>query len=337
MYFYWKEETSQKLNMEVMIKECEFTPNYLKGIKLGANSRKFCTNIWSILRKNSPKIVIVPEFQILAIQVILYKWLFRKKFKIISMCDDSYDMLANNNDFSLIHKWARKILAPMVNDILLVDSRSVNWYKENYKKGIWLPIIRNEEKEKDLFKQAIEISKRFIIEYNLVGKKVLLFVGRLVKLKNISRLISAIEKTNEVFSTVIVGGGPELEELKCKASKTNKEILFVGHFENQEIRAWYNLASVFALVSYLEPFGAVTNEALLAGCRVVISEKAGSMCLVSKENGEIVNPMNVDEIAVAIDRQISMADVADLKCVRSSKMNVLFKERIEYLIKELKH
>ena len=100
MYFYWKEETSQKLNMEVMIKECEFTPNYLKGIKLGANSRKFCTNIWSILRKNSPKIVIVPEFQILAIQVILYKWLFRKKFKIISMCDDSYDMLANNNDFS---------------------------------------------------------------------------------------------------------------------------------------------------------------------------------------------------------------------------------------------
>lgn len=301
MYFYWKEETSQKLDMVTMLQQCKFTPQYLKGIRLFANSRKLCTSIWSILRKNKPEVVIVPEFQILTIQVLLYKWLFRKKFKVISMCDDSYDMLTNDNDFSFIHKYARKIIAPKLDEILLVDNRSAEWYKKNYGKGIWLPIIRDEQKEIPLYKEALDISKKLNIQYNLAGKKVLLFVGRLVDVKNLNRMIEAIGKTQEDFVTVIVGDGIKLEELKEEASKTGKEIIFAGHFENQEIRAWYNISDVMILPSTREAFGAVTNEALIAGNYCLISKSAGSSCLINESNGKVIDPYNIEEMAKDID------------------------------------
>ena len=45
--------------------------------------------------------------------------------------------------------------------------------------------------------------------------------------------------------------------------------------------------------SYKEPFGAVTNEALQGGCKVLISRLAGSACLVSDTiNGYIISIIN---------------------------------------------
>lgn len=337
MYFYWQEETSQKLNMETMLQQCRFTPHYLKGVKLGANSRKFCTQIWSILRKEKPKVVIVPEFQILTIQVLLFKWLFRKKFKVFSMCDDSHDMLENDNDFSSIHKYARKLMAPKVDDILLVDKRAVEWYQKNYGKGIWLPIIRDEKKERPLYESTLNISNSFNLKYNLVGKKVLLFVGRLVEVKNLTRLLSAIRKTNQNYVTVIVGDGPKMEGLKQLASNIDMEILFVGHFENHEIRAWYNVADVFILPSYLEPFGAVTNEALLAGCYSLVSIKAGSACLLEEGiNGFTISPTNIDDMANKIDEAFKLfipSKSADIK-LKENKMQFSFNEIINNVFSE---
>ena len=81
MYFYYSFDSSQKLNEEGMRRMCHFTPTYLKGITFGeGETRKFCTEVWKILRRHKPEIVIVPEFQLLTIQVILYKFLFRKQF-----------------------------------------------------------------------------------------------------------------------------------------------------------------------------------------------------------------------------------------------------------------
>lgn len=333
MYFYWKEERSQSLDMAAIVSHCRFTPHYLTGVRLFKNSRKFCTEVWKILRKNNPEIVIVPEFQILTVQVLIYKWLFRKKFRIISMCDDSFDMLTNNNDFSLMHKCARKVIAPLVDDILLVDSRSVDWYRTHYNKGLWLPIIRDEQNEIELYQRALPISKRFNEEYNLVGKKVLLFVGRLVRLKNLSRLIVAIGKTHELFTTVIIGDGPELEKLKSEVAKINKEVIFAGHFEGQELRAWYNIADVFILPSYQEAYGAVTNEALIAGNYCLVSNLAGSACLINENNGLLLDPFDEEDMAKKID--IAFGKVEKPKNtinLKLNRMNISFAEHLNKVI-----
>ena len=338
LFFYWDVEHSQKMNMEALRQLCHFNPHILKGVELktGRKRRKICTEVWRIIKENKPSFIIVPEFQILTLQVLLYKFLHRSKFKVVSMCDDSYDMIVNNHDFSLIHKWARKIVSPMLDDLLLVDARAVDWYQNHYGKGIWLPIIRDEKKEEVRYRDLLPISDQLRAKYKLVNKKVVLFVGRLVDLKNVSTLIDAFGKMKEDAVLVVVGNGKEELNLKRQSASLQKEVIFTGHLEGDELYAWYNVGDVFCLPSYLEPYGAVTNEALLAGCRVVISEKAGSACLVNKNNGEIIAPMDIEAIADALDRQLKMINLREERIThRKNLMTVKFEERISNLKKFL--
>ena len=135
---------------------------------------------------------------------------------------------------------------------------------------------------------------------------------------------------------VIVGDGPERESLQQHADSIEKEVIFTGRFDGDDLYAWYNLASVLVLASYQEAFGAVTNEALLAGCRVVISKKCGSSCLVESNNGELVDPMSVESISTAIDNQLELAIIPDFLSKRNNLMTVSFEERISNLVKCLR-
>lgn len=337
MYFYYDYDSSQDLNEEGMRKACVFTPHYLKGFQFGeSQSRTLCTKIWHILRMNNPEIVIVPEFQPIAVQVLLYKFLFRKKFMVVSMCDDSYDMVSNSHDFSQFHKRMRQLIVPWVDELLLVDSRVRDWYQQIYHKGIWLPIIRDEKKERPLYDAALPISRDYIDKFNLRGKKILLYVGRLVDEKNLDTLIDAIKLTKENFTTIFVGSGNMEDTLRKKASECKKEIIFAGHYVDEGVRAWYNVADVFILPSKQEPYGAVTNEALIAGVQTIVSEHAGSACLINEGNGKVINPFDLNQIAKTIDETMSKVTATlDVK-VKENKMPFLFDDIIEDIIVQLK-
>ena len=337
MCFYWSSDSSQKFDEKGMKDQCHFVPYVLKGIKIGRSSRKICTEIWKLLKENNPNIVIVPEFQISTIQVLLYRFLFRKKFKVISMCDDSFDMVTNDNDFTWIHKLARKLIVPFLDDLLLVDSRVVEWYRKKYKKGIWLPIIRNEKNEIPLYEKSLPLSTKYIQTFGLKEKKILLYVGRFDPVKNLEVLLSAINIAKEEFTTVFVGGG-ELElKLKTLAQHCNKEIIFAGHYTGDGVRAWYNVSDVFILSSKREAFGAVTNEALIAGNYSIISEHAGSACLITPSNGVVINPYDEYEIAQSIDEAMSRIDISSNKpLLKANKMPFAFDTILDDVILTLK-
>lgn len=336
MYFLYKEDNSQKFDMQVLYDRCNFKPNFLNSISIFNRNQKLCTNIWDILRKEKPEIVIVPEFKILTVQILLYKWLFKKKIKVISMCDDSWDMVANNHDFSKAHRKMRKLVTPHLDDLLLVDDRVVKWYQEKYNKGIWLPIIRDEKIETPLYKRVIPLSIEYINKYKLENKKVLLFIGRLVHEKNLERLLDAITITKEDYITVIVGSGELENQLKQKALNIDKSIIFAGRYEGDNVRAWYNVADAFILPSHMEPFGAVTNEALIAGCKCLISENAGSACLIDETNGMIFNPYDIESMANAIDKMMKeISPREDIK-PRPDKMGFSFEDVINRVLAKIK-
>ena len=337
MCFYERESKAQKFDIDALEAQCSFKPVYLKGLTFGSMNRKWCFGLWKMLRNEKPKVVIVPEFQISAMQVLLYRWLTRKRFKVVSMTDDSYDMIANDNDFTKLHKCLRDHLAKYFDNFIVVTPQVERWYQEHYGKGVWMPIIMNDKKAGANYDRLLPLSRKYVKQYGLEGKKVLLFVGRLVELKNLSRVIEAFGRSSEEATLVIVGDGSEREKLEAQAMEIKKEVVFTGRFDGDELYAWYNLADVLILASYQEAFGAVTNEALLAGCRVIVSERAGSSCLVSEENGQLVNPMDVDDIRAAIDRQIAEAEKPDLNAPRESRMTVKFEERINNLVNKLNH
>lgn len=306
-----------------MRRKCRFVPRALKCFSL--LGRRVPLKVWAILRKEKPRTVFVPEFSFACFLVLIYRLLFFAGFKVVSICDDSIDML-HGNDFSRLHGYARKLLAPLCDELVLLDNRAVEWYQQRYGKGMWFPMIRNDAA------YAQSLCNAQLAEHDARSRfpevnttKVVLFVGRLVALKNVDTIINAMP---EDALLVVVGDGEECTTLGQLAAGTRKQVLFVGWKNGDELLAWYRIAHVLVLASFREAFGAVVNEALLAGCRVCVSKRAGSACLVTPENGALFNPVNGDELSDKLRREL---DAQPLKKAVKSLMHVDFDTFVEQL------
>lgn len=292
VYLYQKNLVTQTFDMNALYKQLCFKPRYLlQKWNLGLFSVP--KGIFSALRENKPDIVMVTEYNMITLIVLLYKYLFFRRFKVVSIVDDSYDMVTNDNDFSKWHKYARMLVARLLDNLINVEPRVAEWYQAHYQKGIYFPIICEDRKARDRLKRILPISENLVTSYQLEGKRVLLFVGRLVELKNLFFVLDAFKALAQkecVF--VIVGDGPQRKDLE-EYTQAIPNVIFTGRLEGEELYAWYNIAQVFTLPSTREPFGAVTNEALLGGCYVLVSCLAGSNCLIREGvNGNLINPYN---------------------------------------------
>ena len=327
---YWNLK-DQTFDYEKIFSQFEFSPEYLpEGNAFGrlARARR-------IIEDFRPDLVLTNEFGLLTLFAVFFKRLHRKDYRVVVMSDDSFDMLAGGNDFSLKHRIGRSVLAPLADEVVTVDPQVCDYYRKRHDKGFFFPIIADERKAAQRYERILPLSRQTAVQYDLKGRKVIISVSRLVDLKNLHRVIDAYGKISSDAVLVIVGDGPERESLEAHAAEVGKRIVFAGRFDGDELYCWYNIASVLILASYKEPFGAVTNEALLAGCRVVVSRAAGSSCLVDEANGQLVDPMDVDGIAAALDTQLSLEDAPDCTRARASRMNISYAGLIESLIDKL--
>lgn len=286
---FWRNLKDQTFDYGKIEEQFDFKPSYIVKEEIGF--LRWLKAIWGKLNSSRPDIVLGAEFGISTIIIILHKIITRSHYKIVIINDDSYDMLVNDKQFTKRHARAVKAMMPLVDNVINVEPRVAAYNQQKYKKGIFFPIICDDVIAKKRLERVLPISQNYVSKYRLEGKKVLLFVGRLVALKNVEFALRAFIKAkldNTVF--VIVGSGPEEEKLH-KIAAGNPAVIFTGRLEGDKLYAWYNVGQVFTLPSYQEPFGAVTNEALVAGCKVLISKEAGSNCLVKDgENGYIIDP-----------------------------------------------
>lgn len=334
---YWRNLRDQKFDYAKIEAQFVFKPEYCVKEELG--TFRWLKELWHYLNVESPEIVFVSEYGLCTQLTIIHRAMTRSKYKIVSITDDSYNMLADDNHFSIRHKFAIRYLAPHIDELINVEPQSAQWYYERFGKGIYFPIIVDEQKSACRYENLLPLSETYIRDYHLNGKKILLFVGRLVALKNIGRVIDAVRLISDSeLRFIIVGSGDKEQELK-KQSTGDERIIFVGRKEGDALYAWYNIANVFILASYQESFGAVTNEALLGGCRCLISKKAGSHCLIEKGvNGDIFDPYNLDEIKEKIELELSRATPLNVPLIkRDSLMNVKFRKMINVIFSSLEY
>lgn len=310
-----------------------FTPTYLDK-----KTCKIQRGVFSTLRSYNPDIVLVSECGLTSIFVVLYKMLFRKKYKIVSIVDDSYDQLANDNHFTKRHEYSEKLLIPRFDDIINVEPRVAGFFQQKYGKGICFPIIVDEKKARERYERILPISERYVREYHLEGKKVVLFVGRMVEIKNPQGLIEAFKKIADPDARLVLVGSGNHQDVLTEMTKDDSRIEMVGRFEGDELYAWYNIANVFCLPSFVEPFGAVTNEALLGGCWSIISEKAGSQCLIEEGiNGNLINPDDKEGFFTKLSDALNLQSNIQLPLkLRDNLMRVSFEDAIAYLIEKIK-
>jgi len=103
------------------------------------------------------------------------------------------------------------------------------------------------------------------------GRKIVLFVGRLIYYKGADVLVRAMEHVDA--DLVMIGRGPlegELREM-ATARGISDRMSFIAPVDEPELAAWYHAADVFALpsVARSEAFGLVQIEAHAAGTPVV--------------------------------------------------------------------
>ena len=297
---------------------------------------------WNILDAYKPDIVIVSEFGVVGFLVFLHRLLKRKKYKIVSICDDSYNMLADNNDFSRIHRLARKLIVPRLDELILVEPQTESWYKEKYGKGFCFPIIRQDDKQRDIYQRTLSLSHQYEKKYGLGDKNVFMYVGRFIALKNINRIIEAFSRLDQQANVlVLIGGGEEETNIRDTSERFGVYPIFTGWLEGDDLYAWYNVADYFVLASYQEAFGAVTNEALLAGCYSIISNRAGSHCLIEEGvNGFTFNPMDVDDLEQKMVKaliQFPKVSLLGNVNVKKNLMPIKYDEAIENLVRHLEN
>ena len=132
--------------------------------------------------------------------------------------------------------------------------------------------------------------------------KVLLFVGRLGKEKNIFFLMESFKVLdNSMGNTVLVlvGGGPEEEELRDKAVELGieKKVIFTGTLSPENVIKCYASASLFVFPSVTETQGIVITEAKAAGLPVVAIKAYGVSEMVEDGVDGYLTELNQEQFA----------------------------------------
>jgi glycosyltransferase involved in cell wall biosynthesis len=138
-----------------------------------------------------------------------------------------------------------------------------------------------------------------------------LFVGRLLALKNIHVLINAFIRLPKDLAgqLVIIGDGPEKKRLMglCHKLAHTERVKFPGFISPHELVRWYCAADLFVLPSSDETWGVVVLESLACGTPVIVSDMVGSGpdVINTPEVGSIVPANDVASLARAMELYLS--------------------------------
>jgi len=174
-------------------------------------------------------------------------------------------------------------------DLTLVPSNAMrkfllHWGVESRKIQLWKRGVDHEKFN------PIHRDNNWRREMGLENKKSILFVSRLVKTKEIdtlAKVYALFEKRNPDVKFVIVGQGPDEDELKERMPNA----IFTGKKTGRELAKIYASNDIFIFPSISETFGNVVLEALSSGLPVVTAAEGGPIDIVNDGvNGFHVTP-----------------------------------------------
>ncbi|KKL08591.1 hypothetical protein LCGC14_2574340 [marine sediment metagenome] len=178
-------------------------------------------------------------------------------------------------------------------DIIIADSYST-------KRDIVEFFRIKEEKIKVVY---LGVESRFypisnVEEYRLrnnLPSKMILNVGTLEPRKNVVALIRAFKKLKgrglKDCKLVIAGDKGWLYKRifdEVKSNDLQKEVLFLGIVEDEDLPMLYNCADIFVYPSLYEGFGLPPLEAMACGIPVITNNYGGQLDYINEDNGWIV-------------------------------------------------
>ena len=137
---------------------------------------------------------------------------------------------------------------------------------------------------------------------------VLLFVGRINKLKNIDLIINSLRKVKSKYKMLFVGSGQDEDYLKNKINKYNlsDRVIMCGRVKDrEELAAYYARADLFLFPSFYDSNSLVQLEAASQKTPTLfVKGSATAAKVIDDVNGFIANN-NPDSYANKIDEILS--------------------------------
>lgn len=118
------------------------------------------------------------------------------------------------------------------------------------------------------------------------------YTGAFNDRKGILRLSKAVDMVTNV-KTIYIGSGSLVPE--------NDNILFMGRLPHEKIALYLNAADVFVLPTLAEGCCNAIIEAMACGLPIVSSNLLFNYEILNQDNSIMVNPNNIEEIAMAIN------------------------------------
>lgn len=323
---------NQSFDQEALVRALNVSPRYLdKNYKILGKRMALLT--YREVMAASPDIVITSEFSPTTALMLFYRLMSRRRFAHVVWTDDNGASIAGDR---LIRRLGRKLLLPHVDGWIFVSEDARDLYEQRFgARGQMavVPIIRDETVFTKSLASTADLAEEYIASHDLEGKRVVLFIGRMAEEKGLDVLLRAFAELRMRMDDVVlvlVGSGEDGPALSKLAAELGiiEHAKFVGRYEGDALLAWYRVGQVFAISSRFERFGAVINEALLAGLPVVVSDRAGAKSLVTEGvNGSVVPAEDASGFAKAIEGWIKkVPPLTSGRALSASRMPITFKQ-----------
>jgi len=182
----------------------------------------------------------------------------------------------------------------------------------------------------DFFREPVKEGELAKFRQNFqLPEKFILAVGTLEPRKNFGTLIKSfvlIKAKYPDYKLVIVGKKgwkySHIEE-KLKEFNLEKDVMFPGYLEPEDLKKIYACATVFVFPSLYEGFGIPPLEAMACGCPVVSSNVA-SLPEVIGDAGILIDPKNARKIADSITSLIENPQIRTMLIERGLRRSEKF-------------
>lgn len=144
----------------------------------------------------------------------------------------------------------------------------------------------------------------------LKGKRLLIYIGRIAKEKNLPFLLTILEKVQRDHpqtALLVVGGGPSEAEFAslARTSPVSDSVFFTGFVKSENVIYYYSLGEVFVFPSKTETQGLVTLEAMRSGVPVVAIGEMGTIDVMQGDHGGFMVTDDTDVFAQKVSLLLS--------------------------------
>lgn len=235
------------------------------------------------------------------------KWTAQKNIPLVFTFHTQYEIYLHYAPFfippSLAKRYIRKIVSDHIRraDAVVVPAASILPVVAEYGGGGKSHLIPNAV---DTEKFSRGDGERIRARHHLQNKKILIFVGRMAREKNLSFLLAAFKIIHEAApetALMLAGGGPDFEKLEKEARRIGLScVIFTGMVPYSEIPDYLKAADLFVMTSTSEVKPLSLLESMAAGLPIIAVRAPGAQDTVTDGSDGILIDENIEKFAKTI-------------------------------------